>query len=166
MDCTRGRQRALGEGYNQAVQRQQAFKYELMPNGDQQRQMRRFAGSCRYVFNRAPALQKERFEQGEKKFLRQTGRIPPVQEERTARMFPLPLPEADQARPGEQPHLPAEAGLAAVCRQLEYKLAWAGGILIAVPPHHTSTTCPRCDHISAQNRRTQALGCQLMESRR
>jgi putative transposase len=41
-------------------------------------------------------------------------------------------------------------------RQLEYKLAWAGGILIAVPPHNTSTTCPRCDHVSAENRRTQA----------
>jgi hypothetical protein len=26
---------------------------EPMPNGDPQRQMRRFAGSCRYVFNRA-----------------------------------------------------------------------------------------------------------------
>jgi putative transposase len=50
------------------MQRLQAFKFELMPNGDQQRQMRRFAGSCRYVFNRALALQKERFEQGEKKF--------------------------------------------------------------------------------------------------
>jgi putative transposase len=41
-------------------------------------------------------------------------------------------------------------------RQLEYKLTWAGGTLIAVPPHHTSQTCPRCKHISAQNRRTQA----------
>lgn len=45
----------------------QAFKYELMPTGEQQRQMRRFAGSCRFVFNRALALQKERYEQGEKK---------------------------------------------------------------------------------------------------
>ena len=27
------------------MQRLQAFKYELMPNGEQQRQMRRFAGS-------------------------------------------------------------------------------------------------------------------------
>ena len=44
-----------------------AFKYELMPNGEQQRQMRRFAGSCRFVFNKALALQKERYEQGEKK---------------------------------------------------------------------------------------------------
>lgn len=49
------------------MQRLQAFRYELMPSGEQQRQMRRFAGSCRFVFNRALALQKERYEQGEKK---------------------------------------------------------------------------------------------------
>jgi len=49
------------------MQRLQAFRYELMPTGEQQRQMRRFAGSCRFVFNRALALQKERYEQGEKK---------------------------------------------------------------------------------------------------
>ncbi|PBL51957.1 RNA-guided endonuclease InsQ/TnpB family protein [Pseudomonas aeruginosa] len=49
------------------MQRLQAFKYELMPTGEQQRQMRRFAGSCRFVFNKALALQKERYEQGEKK---------------------------------------------------------------------------------------------------
>ncbi|MCQ9424214.1 transposase [Pseudomonas sp. LJDD11] len=49
------------------MQRLQAFKYELMPDGRQERQMRRFAGSCRFVFNKALALQKERHEQGEKK---------------------------------------------------------------------------------------------------
>ena len=49
------------------MQRLQAFRYELMPTGEQQRQMRRFAGSCRFVFNKALALQKERYEQGEKK---------------------------------------------------------------------------------------------------
>ena len=49
------------------MQRLQAFKFELRPNGQQQRQMRRFAGSCRFVFNKALALQKERFERGEKK---------------------------------------------------------------------------------------------------
>ena len=49
------------------MQRLQAFKYETMPTGEQQRQMRRFAGACRFVFNRALALQKERYEQGEKK---------------------------------------------------------------------------------------------------
>ncbi|MCK0509550.1 RNA-guided endonuclease InsQ/TnpB family protein [Aromatoleum buckelii] len=49
------------------MQRLQAFKYELMPDGGQQRQMRRFAGSCRFVFNKALALQKTRHAQGEKK---------------------------------------------------------------------------------------------------
>ena len=49
------------------MQRLQAFKYELMPTGEQERNMRRFAGSCRFVFNRALALQKERYEQGEEK---------------------------------------------------------------------------------------------------
>ena len=49
------------------MQRLQAYKFELKPNGEQQRSMRRFAGSCRFVFNKALALQKERHEQGEKK---------------------------------------------------------------------------------------------------
>ena len=49
------------------MQRLQAYKYELMPTSEQQRDMRRFAGSCRFVFNKALALQKERYEQGEKK---------------------------------------------------------------------------------------------------
>ncbi|PXX81170.1 RNA-guided endonuclease InsQ/TnpB family protein [Rivihabitans pingtungensis] len=49
------------------MQRLQAFKYELMPDGQQARQMRRFAGLCRFVFNKALALQKARYEQGEKK---------------------------------------------------------------------------------------------------
>lgn len=41
-------------------------------------------------------------------------------------------------------------------RQLGYKLAWNGGTLIAVPPHHTSQTCPACNHVSKENRQTQA----------
>ena len=41
-------------------------------------------------------------------------------------------------------------------RQLEYKIAWHGGILIAVPPQNTSRTCPFCGHISKDNRKTQA----------
>ncbi|MDA8191604.1 MAG: transposase, partial [Gammaproteobacteria bacterium] len=49
------------------MSRLQAFKYELKPNGEQQRQMRRFAGSCRFVYNQALALQKERYERGEKR---------------------------------------------------------------------------------------------------
>ena len=49
------------------MQRLQAFKFALMPDGRQARQLRRFAGSCRFVFNKALALQKERFEAGERK---------------------------------------------------------------------------------------------------
>ena len=41
-------------------------------------------------------------------------------------------------------------------RQLDYKLAWNGGHLIAVPPHNTSRTCPACGHVLADNRRTQS----------
>ncbi|MGH9588233.1 MAG: RNA-guided endonuclease InsQ/TnpB family protein [Acidobacteriaceae bacterium] len=41
-------------------------------------------------------------------------------------------------------------------RQLEYKLAWNGGILIAVPPQNTSRECPACGHTHAANRQTQA----------
>ena len=49
------------------MQRNQAFRVELRPTGQQQRQMRRFAGACRFVFNKALALQKERYANGEKK---------------------------------------------------------------------------------------------------
>jgi putative transposase len=41
-------------------------------------------------------------------------------------------------------------------RQLEYKLAWNGGQLVAVPPRNTSRTCPRCDHVAKENRLSQA----------
>ncbi|GAA0293831.1 RNA-guided endonuclease InsQ/TnpB family protein [Pseudomonas rhodesiae] len=48
-------------------------------------------------------------------------------------------------------------------RQLDYKLAWRGGWLVAVPPQNTSRTCPCCGHVSADNRQTQArfecVGC-------
>ena len=48
------------------MQRLQAFKFELMPNGEQQRAMRCFAGSCRFVYNKALAMQKENREAGNK----------------------------------------------------------------------------------------------------
>jgi len=41
-------------------------------------------------------------------------------------------------------------------RQLQYKLDWNGGMLIAVPPQNTSRTCPACRHVSKDNRQTQA----------
>jgi putative transposase len=48
------------------MQRLQAYKYELMPDGGQERDMRRFAGSCRFVYNKALAMQKENHEAGNK----------------------------------------------------------------------------------------------------
>ena len=41
-------------------------------------------------------------------------------------------------------------------RQLDYKVSWNGGMLLAVPPHNTSRTCPCCGHVSKDNRQTQA----------
>ena len=41
-------------------------------------------------------------------------------------------------------------------RQLGYKMTWRGGILLTVPPHNTSRTCPCCSHVSKDNRKTQA----------
>lgn len=49
-----------------------------------------------------------------------------------------------------------DQGWAEFRRQLEYKEAWLGGMVIAVPPRNTSRTCPVCGHISADNRKTQA----------
>jgi putative transposase len=45
----------------------QSFKFELRPTDQQKQQMRFYAGACRFVYNKALALQKERYEQGEKK---------------------------------------------------------------------------------------------------
>ncbi|HEJ9413970.1 TPA: helix-turn-helix domain-containing protein, partial [Proteus mirabilis] len=48
------------------MKRLQAFKFQLRPNGQQEREMSRFAGACRFVFNRALARQNENYEAGNK----------------------------------------------------------------------------------------------------
>ncbi|EOU3971247.1 TPA: IS200/IS605 family element transposase accessory protein TnpB [Salmonella enterica] len=48
------------------MKRLQAFKFQLRPDGQQEREMRGFTGSCRFVFNRALALQNENYEAGNK----------------------------------------------------------------------------------------------------
>ena len=40
------------------LQRLQAYKFELIVTGEQQRQMRRFSSACRLIYNKALALQK------------------------------------------------------------------------------------------------------------
>ena len=48
------------------MERLQAYKFELMPNGEQERSMRRFVGACRYIYNKALGIQKENHEAGKK----------------------------------------------------------------------------------------------------
>jgi putative transposase len=47
--------------------RWQAFKFEGMTNGEQRRHLRQFAGSCRFVYNKALALNLERYEKKEQR---------------------------------------------------------------------------------------------------
>lgn len=49
-----------------------------------------------------------------------------------------------------------DQGWRAFRRQLEYKVAWAGGHFDAVPARNTSRTCPSCKHVAADNRRTRS----------
>jgi putative transposase len=49
------------------VLRRQAFQFDLHPNDEQIRNLRQFAGSCRFVYNKALALNVERYEKKEKR---------------------------------------------------------------------------------------------------
>lgn len=46
------------------MQRLQAFKFELRLNGEEARSLRRFAGSCRFIYNKALALQQANHKAG------------------------------------------------------------------------------------------------------
>lgn len=48
------------------MERIQAFKFELRPTGRQTQEMRRFAGACRFVYNKALALQRQNYAAGGK----------------------------------------------------------------------------------------------------
>lgn len=52
-----------------------------------------------------------------------------------------------------------DQGWGELIRQLEYKSTWNGGQLIQVNPRNTSRKCPKCNYISAENRKTQATFC-------
>jgi len=49
-----------------------------------------------------------------------------------------------------------DQGWGEIRRQLKYKMEWQGGSFLAVPPNHTSQTCPACLHKDKANRTTQA----------
>jgi transposase len=246
------------------MQRLQAYKYELMPEGEQDRAMRRFAGSCRFVYNKALALQKENYEAGNKfigyvamakyltawrngqdtpwlkdapchplqhalkdlekaykNFFAKRADFPRFKKKGSGDAFRYPDPKQiklDQANNrlflpklgwlryrnsrhvlGQLRNVTISQNHALVCiedlqvrnmsrssrgnseqpgkkvqqksglnrsildqgwgefrRQLDYKVGWHGGTLLAVPPHNTSRTCPCCGHIAKENRQTQA----------
>jgi putative transposase len=50
----------------EGMKRLQAYKFRIEPNGEQQRAMRRIAGTCRFVWNKALALQIANHQQGQK----------------------------------------------------------------------------------------------------
>ena len=56
--------------YHAAMERRQGFKFELRPTGEQQRQMRRFAGCARYVYNKGLSLQQQCYQNHETKLTR------------------------------------------------------------------------------------------------
>jgi len=65
--------------------RRQAYRFELRPSGQQLRNLRQFAGSCRFVYNKALALNTARYKQKEKRLAMpdcvaccRTGRRTPV----------------------------------------------------------------------------------------
>ncbi|MCR4623515.1 MAG: helix-turn-helix domain-containing protein, partial [Alphaproteobacteria bacterium] len=49
------------------MQIRQAYKYQLQPKKEQENTMKRFSGCCRFLWNRALALEKESYEKKEKR---------------------------------------------------------------------------------------------------
>jgi putative transposase len=47
-------------------------------------------------------------------------------------------------------------------RQRAYKLDWNGAMVLAVPLHNTSRTCPACGPIAKENRQTHAQFLQFL----
>jgi putative transposase len=107
------------------MKRLQAFKYELQPNGKQQRAM-----VC------IEDLQ-----------VRNMSKSAAGSSEAPGRNV--------RAKSGLNKSI-VDQGWFEFRRQLDYKLAWNGGHLIAVAPQNTSRTCPCCGHIAMENRQSQA----------
>ena len=155
----------------------QAFKYELQPDGEQERDMRRISGACRFVFNKVLTIQKENYETGNKfigignarkDFLHKTTTtisknhaLVCVEDLQVKSMSKTAAGIKEQ--PGKQVCQKSalnrsilDQGWGMFRSQLEYKLEWNGEMLLAVAPENTSRTCPNCEHISEHNRKTQS----------
>jgi len=53
--------------FGPSMLRKQGYKFEAQPNGEQLRNLRRFVGACRFVYNKALALNKDRYEEKAKR---------------------------------------------------------------------------------------------------
>jgi putative transposase len=106
------------------VERLQAYKFELMPNGQQQNDMSRFAGSCRFVFNKALALQKELYESNSSDSADKSGADGSLEHE--------PVSEPDfgsELANNPAKHKPKKLSYGGLCKELttwktESELAW------------------------------------------
>ncbi|PYU86898.1 MAG: hypothetical protein DMG51_04075 [Acidobacteria bacterium] len=56
--------------------RRQAYRFELRPSGRQLRNLRQFAGSCRFVYNQALALNTARYNKKRLGYARLYGLLP------------------------------------------------------------------------------------------
>jgi putative transposase len=52
-----------------------------------------------------------------------------------------------------------DQGWGEFARQVGYKLAWAGGITLFVPPAYTSQKCSACGHVHPDNRKGEVFRC-------
>lgn len=162
-----------------------AFRFELMPKGGHIRRMKQSCGCARFVFNRALAYQKDLYESDKTSrfsYTRLADFLPawkkefPWLKDCHSQMLQQSLKDLGSAyrnffskRTGfprfKRKGVRAKSGLNRSIldqgwyefrRQLEYKLAWKGGILVVVTPQNTSRRCPECGYVSAENRQTQA----------
>ncbi|MFA5520835.1 MAG: transposase [Castellaniella sp.] len=166
------------------MQRLQAFKYELMPNGAQQRDMRRFARRAdfprfkkkgqgdgfRYPDPKQIKLDQanSRIGNARRDYLHKTSTtisqnhaMVCIKDLQVRNMSRSAAGTADapgrnvRAKSGLNKSI-LDQGWFEFRRQLDYKLAWSGDYLVVVPAQNTSRTCPCCGHVSAENRQTQA----------
>ena len=162
------------------MQRLQAYKFELKPDGEQQGSMRRFAGSCRFVFNKALACIHSRIGNARRDYLHKTTTtisqnhaMVCIEDLRVRNMSESA--KGNVENPGRNVRAKSclnkailDQGWFEFRRQLDYKLKWNGGWLIAIPPQNTSRTCPCCGHVSKDNRKTQehfeCVECGLTEN--
>ena len=146
------------------MQRLQAFKFELMPNGEQQRAMRRFAEKAKanvQKIHTGIANARKDFLHKATTTISQNHALVCIEDLQVRNMSRSSRGSNEQ--PGKRVKQKSglnrailDQGWGEFRRQLDYKVSWNGGILLAVPPHNTSRTCPCCGHVSKGNRQTQA----------